>query len=528
MRFVSVKRSRSLFRLSGALLLAAFMFLSFGVASVYAAPPKIALFAYHTEPYIDLDPSVEYSNGIIPMHNVYETLTRYDITTKKVQPLLAESWKSEDNGKRWVFKIRKGVKFHDGSALTAEAVKGSIERTIKMKKSASYIWDAVQKIEAPDADTVVFTLKNPAPMDLICAASYAAFIISPAAVAKDSAWFNSGNDGGTGPYQIAKVQKGEQIVLKRFDGYWRGWKDGQFDGVIIKKYAESSSRRQLLEKGDALITAELSASDLKALAKNKNLTIHGDPSWKNAIGFWNTQKEPINNADFRRALCYAYPYQEVIKNVLNGRARTATGLIPSGLWSHSDKLGVQTFDMDKAKSYLKKSGVNPGKYKLEVTFTTGSEVYRSAMQIYKANLKKLGIELNIREMTWDSVWERAKNKNPNDRQDLLLMNWWPDYPSPLSWFYSLVHSEKDVVFNLSYINDPKLDKMIDTADLKTATNRGEAEKLFIDVQKDAVDKAYFLYLFDRVDSWVVSSKVKGFKSNPSYETVVFFYDLSMK
>lgn len=108
------------------------------------------------------------------------------------------------------------------------------------------------------------------------------------------------------------------------------------------------------------------------------------------------------------------------------------------------------------------------------------------------------------------------------------MNWWPDYPSPLSWFYSLVHSEEGIVFNLSYINDPKLDKMIEAGDRKTATNRGEAEELFIDVQKEAVNKAYFLYLFDRVGDWVVSNKLSGFRSNPAYETVVFFYDLRVK
>lgn len=499
-----------------------------GAVMVEAASPKIALYAYHTEPYIDLDPSVEYSNGIIPLHNVYETLTRYNSETGKIDPLLAESWTSEEGGKRWTFRMRRGVTFHDGSPLTADAVKKSIERTIRMKKSASYIWDAVERIETPDDVTVVFVLKNPAPVDLISAASYAAFIISPAAIEKDSAWFNAGNDGGTGPYTIARVQKGEQIILKRFDEYWRGWTEGQFDGVIIKKYSESSSRRQLLEKGDAQIVSDLSASDLKAMSSNPNLTVHGDPSWKNVIGFWNTKKPPLDNVDFRRAMCYAYPYEEVIDNVLDGRGVVATGLIPAGLWSHSDRLGAPTFDMAKAEEYLRKSGVDPSKYTLEVTFTTGYEVYRSAMQIYRANLKKLGIELNIREMTWDNVWERSKNKKPEDRQDLLVMNWWPDYPSPLSWFYSLVHSEKDIVFNLSYIDDPDLDRMIEEADLKTATDREAAEKLFVDAQEKLVNEAYFLYLFDRVDSWVVSNKITGFKSNPSYETVVFFYDLRTK
>ena len=509
---------------------AVFIFLSLLASFVPGAEaaPKIAVFAYGSEPYIDLDPRVEYSNGILPLHNIYETLGRYNPSTGKIDPLLAESWSSDESGVRWTFKIRSGVKFHDGSSLTAGAVKRSIEKTIEMKQGASYIWDAVETIEAPDDSTVVFTLKNPAPLDLIVSASYAAFIISPEAIDRDGSWFNEGNDGGTGPYSIARVQKGEQVALKKFDDYWKGWSEGQFDGAIIKKYSESSSRRQLIEKGDALITSELSASDMKAMLKNPGVTVHSDPSWKNVIGFWNTEKPPLDNVDLRRALCSAFPYDEVVQNVLDGYGRKATGLIPAGLWGHGDDLGAPEFDMELAAKYLKQSGVNPADCKFEVTFTSGSEAYRSAMQIYRANLKKLGIELNIREMTWDNVWERSKNKKPEDRQDLLLMNWWPDYPSPLSWFYSLARSEDGIVFNLSYIKDPKLDAMIDEADAKTATDRAAAERLFMDAQRELADKAYFLYMFDRADAWVVSNKATGFTSNPAYATVVFFYDLKLK
>jgi len=526
MKGVGVMGSRKCFNIQSCVLLFSVIFLLF--ASTAIAAPKIAVYAYHSEPYIDLDPSVEYSNGIIPLQNVYETLTRYNARTKKIEPLLATKWVASSDGLKWTFTIRSGVKFHDGTNLTAKIVKDSIERTMRLKKSASYIWDAVKAIDTPNNTTVVFTLKNPSPMDLICSASYAAFIMSPESMKMDSSWFNSGKDGGSGPYSIAKVQKGEQIILKAFKDYWGGWKPDQFDGVIIKKYAESSARRQLVEKGEAQITEGLSATDLNALSKNPNVVVHADPAWKNAIAFWNTQKSPLDNVNLRRALCYAYPYDEVVKNVLDGRAKKASGLVPVGLWGHSDKLGAPKFDIAKAKKYLALSGVDPKKCKFEVTFTSGYEEYRSAMQIYKTNLKKLGIDLNIHEMTWDSEWERSKNKNPKDRQDLLIMNWWPDYPSPLSWFYTLMHSEKNISFNLSYINNPKIDKLIEEADTKTVVNRKEAENIFINLQEIAIDQAYFINMFDREACWVVNKNVKGFYNNPAYETVVFFYDLRTK
>ena len=105
---------------------------------------------------VDFDPATSYSNENIAMSNVYEQLTRYDAETKKVKPLLAESWKSERDGRRWTFTLREGVKFHTGRPLDAAAAKAAIERTIELKGGAAYIWDAVKSIsDARPADARV-------------------------------------------------------------------------------------------------------------------------------------------------------------------------------------------------------------------------------------------------------------------------------------------------------------------------------------------------------------------------------------
>lgn len=486
--------------------------------------PKIAYYAYNTEPYIDFDPSVEYSNGIIVLNNIYETLTKYNVDTQKVEPLLAESWNSNNEGTVWTFKIRQGVKFHDGAVLNADAVKKSIDRTMKLKMGAAYIWDCVKEIKAADENTVEFSLKYPAPLDLIASSGYASFIISPNAVDKESSWFNEGNEAGTGPYKVQKITKGEEVILAKFDDYWKGWKDNQFDRVIIKKNAESSSRRQLVEKGEAHVTSGLSTTDIKAMKSASGVEVIEAPSWKNIIGFFNTQKKPLDNADFRKALSYAFPYDQVINDIKEGMALKSYGLIPKGLWGHDESLMQYQTDMDKASEFLQKSGIKTEGLKLEMTFTSGNEVLRNMAQLYQVNLKKLGIDLQIHEMNWDNVWEKSKNPNPKDRQDILVMNWWPDFASPMSWMYSLVHSEEKVLFNLSYINDKNLDKLIEDADKASATNKDEAEKMLVDVQKEVLDKAYFVHAFDDKSVWVVNSHFKGFKPNPAYEGVVFFYD----
>ncbi len=489
-----------------------------------SSQPKIAYYAYNTEPYIDLDPSVEYSNGIVTLHNLYETLTRYNDKTQKVEPLLAESWKSSDDGMEWTFKLVEGIKFHDGSTLNAQAVKKSIDRTMEMNMGAAYIWDSVKEINVIDEYTVEFILDYSSPIDLIASAAYASFIMSPEAAEKDSAWFNEGNAAGTGPYTLQKVTPGEEVILAKFDDYWKGWEDNQYERVVIKKVVESTSCRQLVEKGEAQVTSNLSTTDINALRGDANVDIIDGASWKNVIGFFNIEKAPLDNADFRRALSYAYPYEEVVTNVRENQAIQSFGIVPVGLWGHDESLHQYSFDLDKAQEYIDKSGVDASDLKLELTFTSGDEGHRNAAQLYQVNLKKLGIDLEIREMNWDNVWERSKNPDPQDRQDILVMYWWPDFPSPISWLQSLIHSEDEISFNLSYINDSELDKKIEEGDRLSATDREKSEELFREVQDEVINKAYQIFMYDDKTIWATSKEFKGFEPNPSYEGVVFFYD----
>lgn len=104
-------------------------------------------YACGSEPYLTLDPSVENSNGVCVLQNVYETLTRYNDQTGEVEPYLATSWTHNDDGTVWEFTLREDVSFHDGTKMNANAVKKSIDRTIKLGKGAAYIWTNVESVE---------------------------------------------------------------------------------------------------------------------------------------------------------------------------------------------------------------------------------------------------------------------------------------------------------------------------------------------------------------------------------------------
>ena len=482
--------------------------------------------SYGQQPYVTLDPRSENSNGVMVLNNVYETLTYYNDQTGEVEPLLATSWEEKDEGLTWVFQVRDDVTFHDGTAMTAENVAKSINSTIELGMGAAYIWDAVESVEATGDYEVTFKLSYAAPIDIIASAAYAAFIVSDAALEQDTEWFNEGNDGGTGPYMIAQATK-DSVVLKAYEDYRDGWKDEQYKNVLIKETAESSARRQLLETGEAQITDGLAATDVKAMREETDvLSVQEFGTYTNTILFLNHDCEPCNNADFRRALAYAFPYQDTINDVIEGNAEESSGLVTRGLWGHDDSIGSYETDLDKAKECLDKSGIDYNGMKLSLTYATGVGEYDSLCQLYQVNLKKLGIDLQLNPMEWDSQWDQARATKPEDRQDIFLMQWWPDYADPISWFTSLVHSEDEIYFNLSYIADKNYDELIDDAIANTVIDRDKAEQQYIEVQKQIFDNADLIPMYDMIHVYAISNAVSGVYENPAYPTCIRYYDVT--
>jgi len=506
--------------------LAVLFCISFFLAACTAKPEALqyAFFALSSEPLTNWDPAIENSNGIHLDNNIYEQLVRYDPADKKFIPLLAESYSVSDDGLTWTFKLRKGVKFQNGDDFTAQDVKYSIERTQRLGAGAAYIWSAVEQTNVVDDQTVEFKLSYQSPLDIVASAGYAAFIYSAKCVDENDAWIDEAKGCGTGPYMLKSSKWGDEVILEKFDGYWRGWSGKHFSMVVFKKISESATRRQMIETGDATVTFELPYSDINALKNNPNVTVYVEPSWTNLLGMFNTQKPPLDNKLVRQALSYAFPYDIVVTHAVGGYARQSYGAVPFGMWGFSDKLPRYNYSLDKARELLAKAGYPDGGFKLLLTYAAGNEAEKSTAELYASELAKLNIELEIRSMPWDSQWELAKSPNPEDRQDIFIFYWWPDLPSPYSMLYSDFHSEDEIFFNLAYYKNPEFDSKIDEANEKTVVDFAQAESMFVEAQAMLLDDAVALFIYDRQDVWETNSKFKGFKFNPAYPTTVFFYE----
>jgi peptide/nickel transport system substrate-binding protein len=490
-----------------------------------------ATFTYSLDSQVMIgwDPSSSYSNEIVAMQNMYETLTRYDSATKTVKPLLATSWTSSDHGKTWTFTLRQGVTFHNGRPMTSADVKAAIERTMKLNQGAAYIWGAVKSIDAPDDQTVVFHLKYANPLDLVASADYAAYIYdTKAAGSQDlNKWFEQGHEAGTGPYELDQWNKGQEaeLRLKAYPDYWGGWDGAHYRNVVFQVTPQATTAAQQLQAGDVSVVERLTPQLWQSFENKDGFQTTDSSSWQTLLAMLNTQSGPLADARVRQALAKGIDWSGMM-TALHGAAQQISGIVPPGLWGHFDGMEL-TYDQQGALDLLKQAGYGPGgkPMQLSLTYVQGDADEELVASLMKSDLKKLNIDLSVRGLAWPSQWAQGKSSDPSKRQDIFLFYWWPDYADPYSWFINLYHTEKTPYFNLSYYSNPRIDKMIDKAPSLTATNRAKADALYRQLQKQLLNDAPSVPLYDQAYQRTMLKSVGGFVENPAYPNVVFAYEL---
>ncbi len=489
----------------------------------------IATQALQNPPDGNWDPAIE-SEWVYAAANIYETLLRYEPSTGTFDYVLATKYEHSSNGLTWTFTIRQGVKFHDGTTLNAQAVKFSIEREIKLGQGAAYIWGPVKSIDTPNATTVVFHLNYPAPLDLIAAAPYGAYILSPTAVRSHPAnWLSEGHDAGTGPYTLSSFQAGSQAVLKAFPDYWRGWNGSHFQYVVMNTVAEESSRRQLMEKGGADFTDGLSPEDVAAMEKEPTkVTIVKEQSFQNDLLALNTQKPPLNNPLVRKAISYAFPYTEACASAAGGLMTQAHGIIPRAMWGYDPSAFQYSTNLAKARQLLKQAGYPSGGFSLLMTYNSGDELEKAVGELFRSELSLLNIQLTLRQMPFETQWQLAKLNDPTKRQDIFQFYWWPTVSSPTDWFYNLLYPEHTINYNLSYWSNPRVTKLTDMASAASASSRTKAASLIDQAQNVVIQAAPYIFAGDIVYADGVSPTLAGVKLNPAYAGVVQWYFVHRK
>ncbi|MEV1204109.1 ABC transporter substrate-binding protein [Microbispora rosea] len=478
----------------------------------------------------DWDPASSYSNEIMSMQNVYDSLTMYNPRTRRAAPRLAERWQSASDGKVWTFTLRSGVVFHTGRPVDAAAVKASVERTKRMGAGAAYIWDSVQQITVKDPLTVEFRLKYAAPLDLIASADYAAYIYdTQAAGAGDlKKWFQAGRDAGSGPYTVANWKKGreKELVLRAFDRYWGGWEGPHYRNIEFRVTPDLNRAYQLLLRGEASYVQRLNPALYRRARTTAGVRTLQVPSFQNMLVLFNTASGPLTDVRLRKAVQKAIDYDGLI-TALKGAGAPASGLVPEGLLGHTPGF-PQKQDLTAAAALLNEAGYGPGArpLRLTLTYAQGDDDEELLVRKLRSALAELNVQLDAKAMQWTQQWDQGKAADPAKRQDILVMYWWPDYADAYSWFLNVFHSADPVSFNLTYLKDRDVDAKIDRLPSLLTKDRSAAETAYAELQKTLIDEKAVVAV-----PWVSNyqraylGNVQGYTDNPAYPNVVFVHEL---
>ncbi len=434
---------------------------------------------------------------------IYETLVRLDEDLNMV-PGLAESWEPQDNGKVWIFHLKKGVKFHDGTEFNADAVKYSYG-------DRGYVTEVktlqLENIEAIDSHTVKFTCVRPMPLPTYL--THVAWpVVSPTSL--DSAGKFT-KPIGTGPYKFSKHTKGQEVILERNDDYWGGKE--KIEKVIFKIIPDASTRMMALNSGDVDMSIKVPESEVQKLEKDANITVHRKLTTFTDFMQFNTARAPFDDVNMRKAVAYSIDTEGIVKNILNNIGVAAQGRPYSPVMMYSSKdLPLYSQDVDKAKSILADAGwkdsdgdgvlEKDGKQlnmDLVLSASWGARQQKIA-EAAQAQLAKAGFAVNVKQVEGAAMEQLEKEGN----FDILMRTGffvWGPYPHHVK-----IHSSKNYK---SHYNNPAYDQLV--AKGESEIDEKEKQKIYADIQKMILEDLPAFYIVHEQKIVATRSNVKGYQ-----------------
>lgn len=473
-----------------------------------------------------LDPHAAYDvpSSFVQL-NVYDNLLRYQGNPPQLKPWLAESYAASKDGTTWTFKLRQGIKFHDGSELTAEDVAYSFKRILALNKATAGPFKAQLKpegVSAVDKHTVKFVLDKPyAPfLSTIPIATVVNRKVVEAHV-KDGDWgaaWLSSNSAGSGAYIIdpSGYVPQKSVDLKRNPNHFLGWGHNQkpIDLVKARPVAETSTRVLALMKGEIDAgDSYLPTDQVERLQKTKNVVVQRNESMRIFIIRMNNTKPPFDNVHARRCFSHAFNYDAFIKVILKNYAERNPAPIPKNLWGYPEGLKGYDFDLQKAKAECDKAkaeGAAIGR-EVELHIQTALDQTTQAAQLFQSDLKKIGINMKVVPNTWPNL--TASTTKPETTPDMWI-HWVSAYfIDPENWIGTMYDSQFHGTWKASaWYKNSKVDELLRAA--RSNPNRDERTKMYQEAAKLVVEDAADIWVYNTVELRGTSARLKGFTFSP--------------
>jgi peptide/nickel transport system substrate-binding protein len=426
--------------------------------------------------------------GEVVHYNILEGLTKINVDGS-VTPLLAESWTMDPDGRSYTFRLRRGVKFSDGEAFDAEAVKFSFDRARaegSTNKARKAVFDNIGTVATPDAHTVIVTLANADGNFLFHMGENTAVILHPKSAAQAAT-----KPVGTGPYVLEDWKKGSSVTLARSDGA-RGAAAAKLKKVTIRFVNDPAARVAALLAGDIDGVPRLdNPQALKQLQADKRFTVQIGATAGKGIMTINNKRKPFDDVRVRRALSHAIDRKAFIDGVLEGLAKPIGSHFAPTDAGYVDFTGLYPYDPEKAKALLKEAGVATP---LAVTLTLPPPQYaRKGGEVVAAMLAKVGINAKIENVEW-AQWLSGPFKG---NFDLTIIN----HVEPLDYMQYA---------NTGYYWGYDSKAFRDLAARHAAEGNPKARaQLFADLQKTIATDAVNVFIFNPSQVAVARKGLKG-------------------
>ena len=456
----------------------------------------------------------------------YEGLYEFD-KDLKMQPKLATEYSVSPDGLQYTFKLRPGVKFHDGTDFTAEAVKATIDRVANPEsKLARYTqFNRVAKTEVVDPLTVRIILKEPFSAFINAMAHPSAMIISPAALAKYGKDIGM-NPVGTGPFKLLEWKPAEYLRVTKFDGYWQKGLP-KIDTLTFRFVTDNNTRAAVMQTGEAQFAYPIPYEQISILAKSDKLTVVDDKmSIMARYVSMNTRVKPFDDLRVRQAINYAINKQALAKVAYAGFATPIDGVVPQGV-DFAHKMGAWPYDPKKAKELLAQAGYPNGfETTLWSAYNDGTSV--KAVQFLQQQLNQVGIKATIEILEPGQRVQRVNQvKTPDDAKVRLYYAGWSSSTGEADWALRPLLStpaQPPVMNNTAYYSNPKVDAAIMKA--LTVSNREEKALLYKEAQELAWKDAPWAFLITANNVSVRAKNLTGVFVQP--DTSFWFGDIDLK
>jgi peptide/nickel transport system substrate-binding protein len=438
-------------------------------------------------------------------HNIYEPLVTLDVKLG-IRPGLAESWQQPEP-KVLVFKLRRGVKFHDGTDFNAEVVKFNFNR---MKTEAKSVRKgevaSIDTVDVVDPYTVRLNLKRPDAALLATLTDRAGMMVSPKVAQERGAELERNAKGaGTGPFEFVEWVKDAHIILKRNDSYWNKQGGPYLDRIRYRPIPDDTVKLQSLQSGEIDVMDYVQPRDVAAVKADKNVVVVDVPSLADFAYQLNHTKPPFDSKPLRQAVAYALDLAQIVKGVWLNVGVPANGPIPPTSWAYDSTIPYIKRDLAKAKAKLAEAG-KPGGFAFTMT-TNNIPINVQEAEVIQAQLAEAGITMKIKLVDSATLISDGNNKNFE-----MISYQWSGRPDPDGNTFQFYKTTPGTSLNWSGISNPKIDALLDKT--REVSAQPERKKLYSELVRLLQEELPMVFIVHPIEPKAFSPKVQGYEPIP--------------